>query len=104
MAPEALTQQLANVTSPTIRKRILKLPSEIACIRESICYIAYDPQEDTETRRAPDQGLIGMGYIAYDPQEDTETLSEHGRVISVSESYIAYDPQEDTETHRGCLP
>ena len=42
-----------------------------------------------------------VGYIAYDPQEDTETIC-----ASISRemrgSYIAYDPQEDTETR--CPP
>ena len=88
-------------------------------------YIAYDPQEDTETptlqtRRFPKK----HGYIAYDPQEDTETLKNDNHCSSMgfvtsptirkrilklveqaiaqaeqSTGYIAYDPQEDTETH-----
>ena len=36
-------------------------------------YIAYDPQEDTETRRDGHGHAELLGYIAYDPQEDTET-------------------------------
>ena len=38
-------------------------------------------------------------YIAYDPQEDTETV-ERGYPFGDRGSYIAYDPQEDTETRR----
>ena len=37
------------------------------------------------------------GYIAYDPQEDTETFLPR-RDHRIVPSYIAYDPQEDTET------
>ena len=62
------------------------------------CYIAYDPQEDTETVAVMDDDIRKRaGYIAYDPQEDTETRQEcHGTPIN--DCYIAYDPQEDTET------
>ena len=99
---ERATEDVQCVTSPTIRKRILK-----PCVPQSPLhryggYIAYDPQEDTETeqmRRLP-FGLAG--YIAYDPQEDTETVMDYslsGRLLS----YIAYDPQEDTETVGKCF-
>ena len=36
-------------------------------------------------------------YIAYDPQEDTET-GQSVYPVRPSRRYIAYDPQEDTET------
>ena len=41
---------------------------------------------------------IVRGYIAYDPQEDTETRSSRRASAWRSVGYIAYDPQEDTET------
>ena len=64
----------------------------------SMCYIAYDPQEDTETPiTSISTATIPTSYIAYDPQEDTETV--HGRLLARRGGcYIAYDPQEDTET------
>ena len=37
------------VTSPTIRKRILKHQAWLAATAQAVGYIAYDPQEDTET-------------------------------------------------------
>ena len=40
----------ASVTSPTIRKRILKRRGANTAMEWDRCYIAYDPQEDTETR------------------------------------------------------
>ena len=109
------------VTSPTIRKRILKRKTWGAAPARNSSYIAYDPQEDTETSRAPDGTRSFRCYIAYDPQEDTETApgccpGAGSRVTSptirkrilkhrpVARSpgavgrYIAYDPQEDTET------
>ena len=64
------------VTSPTIRKRILK-PLNRACgLQFGQSYIAYDPQEDTETPPPPrPESRRRCGYIAYDPQEDTETAA-----------------------------
>ena len=64
------------VTSPTIRKRILKPGGVGHPLASGSCYIAYDPQEDTETiwEMVAVRGNA-KGYIAYDPQEDTETLS-----------------------------
>mgnify|MGYP005851652805 CR=1 FL=1 len=68
------------------------------CFARSLSYIAYDPQEDTETARTQ-PGLTGRcGYIAYDPQEDTETINADNPPVGQLFSYIAYDPQEDTET------
>ena len=86
-------------------------------------YIAYDPQEDTETVKPRVPSDFTDGYIAYDPQEDTETDWPNGawdslelvtsptirkRILKPKEAgtagrvgtggYIAYDPQEDTET------
>ena len=50
--------------------------------------------------RAIRNGSGGLGYIAYDPQEDTETCTlDHGSLAL--DCYIAYDPQEDTETPSG---
>ena len=49
------------------------------------------------TASSSPQGSQG-GYIAYDPQEDTETASASPHPWSASPRYIAYDPQEDTET------
>mgnify|MGYP005843761683 CR=1 FL=1 len=40
-------------------------------------------------------------YIAYDPQEDTETDTLSFACLDPKGSYIAYDPQEDTETDDG---
>ena len=37
-------------------------------------YIAYDPQEDTETSGGVVESQPSCRYIAYDPQEDTETI------------------------------
>ena len=48
----------AGVTSPTIRKRILKQTDHHRGIPGTCCYIAYDPQEDTET-------LVPIGNAAY---------------------------------------
>ena len=61
------------VTSPTIRKRILKRCSPCQVPRRRRSYIAYDPQEDTETPTLRLRIGGDGGYIAYDPQEDTET-------------------------------
>ena len=52
-----------------------------------------------------------LRYIAYDPQEDTETSSRANAFNPRLIGYIAYDPQEDTETgdaarrgaYRGCV-
>ena len=60
-------------------------------------YIAYDPQEDTETSRSMSRCSTRYCYIAYDPQEDTETAVHDDGGGGVG-GYIAYDPQEDTET------
>ena len=87
-------------------------------------YIAYDPQEDTETSWTGAALSLNNRYIAYDPQEDTETanalpgpswqsgvtsptirkriLKRRARmaISPAAARYIAYDPQEDTETLR----
>ena len=85
------------VTSPTIRKRILKRGGTGQGGKRFHGYIAYDPQEDTETQRRPPRAEIEWRYIAYDPQEDTETELQ-AMLVAPGCGYIAYDPQEDTET------
>ena len=46
------------VTSPTIRKRILKHDVPRGADTTTRGYIAYDPQEDTETSRRIEAGLL----------------------------------------------
>ena len=64
-------------------------------------YIAYDPQEDTETHRRADGGVGGR--VVTSPTIRKRILKQdiHCPHRNGTLSYIAYDPQEDTETRRG---
>ena len=100
-ACEARACRAVSVTSPTIRKRILKQAGGPGAVIKEASYIAYDPQEDTETRPSPAPPPRSCPLVTSPTIRKRILKHTSGRSpTAASDGYIAYDPQEDTETFR----